>query len=586
MYNQNIGKVVSVDNATATLEALVDLQMLDNLVEKFIIFASDKKIVGKILATDFQNIKVEFVGSFEQDRFSSGLTEKPKLGEEARLADSSEVYKVLLGMNLNSERGFILGKMPLYDNIPVHVSLNRFFSNHFAIFGNSGSGKSWGVARIFQNLFQDPKGIPRNSSIFIFDAYGEYEDAFVYPNSEFNFKRYMTDVNQQNNNLVKIPFWLLGIDDIALLLNAEDPTQLPIIEKSLRLAQVFAKDKDEAIIHKNNIIAKSILEILYSGKNASQLRDQIVAMLTQFNTETLNLDTKIVQLGYTRELRKCLVIDKDGKMQDIQLVTDFFNSYVKDDLTLEMPVGKIKYTLKNFQEAFAFALLSEGILKSDKVYDKANIMKVRLDSLINSEYAKYFDVEEYISKLDFIKSLLLDENGHRAQIININLNYVDDRFAKVLCKIYAKFLFDFEIALKRRGSIPIHVLLEEAHRYVQNDSDTYVLGYNIFDRIAKEGRKYGLILGMISQRPSELSETAISQCSNFLIFKMLHPKDVDYIKNSVPEVSLEVIEKLKSLQPGSCIAFGGAFNFPLITKLDPPNPIPKSSNVNIKETWY
>lgn len=151
-------------------------------------------------------------------------------------------------------------------------------------------------------------------------------------------------------------------------------------------------------------------------------------------------------------------------MQDIQLVTDFFNSYVKDDLTLEMPVGKIKYTLKNFQEAFAFALLSEGILKSDKVYDKANIMKVRLDSLINSEYAKYFDVEEYISKLDFIKSLLLDENGHRAQIININLNYVDDRFAKVLCKIYAKFLFDFETALKRRGSIPIHILLEEAHR--------------------------------------------------------------------------------------------------------------------------
>ena len=555
MYNQNIGKVVSVDNATATLEALVDLQMLDNLVEKFIIFASDKKIVGKILATDFQNIKVEFVGFFEQDRFSSGLTEKPKLGEEARLADSSEVYKVLLGMNLNSERGFILGKMPLYDNIPVHVSLNRFFSNHFAIFGNSGSGKSWGVARIFQNLFQDPEGIPRNSSIFIFDAYGEYEDAFVYPNSEFNFKRYMTDVNQQNNNLVKIPFWLLGIDDIALLLNAEDPTQLPIIEKSLRLAQVFAKDKDEAIIHKNNIIAKSILEILYSGKNASQLRDQIVAMLTQFNTETLNLDTKIVQLGYTRELRKCLVIDKDGKMQDIQLVTDFFNSYVKDDLTLEMPVGKIKYTLKNFQEAFAFALLSEGILKSDKVYDKANIMKVRLDSLINSEYAKYFEVEEYISKLDFIKSLLLDENGHRAQIININLNYVDDRFAKVLCKIYAKFLFDFETALKRRGSIPIHILLEEAHRYVQNDSDTYVLGYNIFDRIAKEGRKYGLILGMISQRPSELSETAISQCSNFLIFKMLHPKDVDYIKNSVPEVSLEVIEKLKSLQPGFLYCF-------------------------------
>ena len=114
-------------------------------------------------------------------------------------------------------------------------------------------------------------------------------------------------------------------------------------------------------------------------------------------------------------------------------------------------------------------------------------------------------------------------NGRKAHIINFNINYVDDRFAKIITKIYSKLLFDYAKNLKQRATLPFHIILEEAHRYVQNDNDVNLLGYNIFDRITKEGRKYGVLLGLISQRPSDLSETSISQCSNFLIFKMLHP---------------------------------------------------------------
>lgn len=87
--------------------------------------------------------------------------------------------------------------------------------------------------------------------------------------------------------------------------------------------------------------------------------------------------------------------------------------------------------------------------------------------------------------------------------------------------------------------------LEEAHRYVQNDNDTYLIGYNIFERVAKEGRKYGMILNLISQRPVEISETVISQCSNFIIFKMNHPRDLEYIKQMLPNISVEIVEKQK-----------------------------------------
>ena len=188
--------------------------------------------------------------------------------------------------------------------------------------------------------------------------------------------------------------------------------------------------------------------------------------------------------------------------------------------------------------------------------------------------------------MNFIKDLITAPNGAMAQIININISYLDDRLAKTICKIYSKLLFDFASKLEQRGSFPVHLILEEAHRYVQNDQDVKILGYNIFDRIAKEGRKYGVILGLISQRPSELSETALSQCSNFLIFKMQHPYDVSFIRQMVPNITDEIVEKMKALQPGTCIAFGSAFKLPTIVKMEMPYPQPLSGNVDVSRLWY
>mgnify|MGYP000550505877 FL=1 len=583
-----IGRVSDVGVQDVTIKVTSSLAFEKNLIDHHVIFEtnSNQKIVGTVISLNSEIGSIKLIGEINGPRFIPGVLVKPSIGNVCFVATDEEVRLIISGDQNNFMKRVLIGNMPLYNNTPAYVQTNTFFSNHFAIFGNTGSGKSCGVARLFQNIFFNNTQTPRNACIFIFDAYGEYESALSVQNSQVFFKRYSTNVRENPNTLIKLPLWLLDIDDFALLLEADDPTQLPIIEKALRLVTVFSGSDEETKIYKNDIIAKAILEVLYSGGAASQIHDQIFAILTSFNTEDLNLETPIVQPGYTRSLRQCLIIDKEGKIGEMQLVTEFIKKFINPDLKLELPDGTIPFTLENLREAFDFALISEGILKSDKLYDKANVLKVRLDSLIKGEYAQYFKMDRYVDKNTFIKELITASNGGRAQIINININYLDDRLAKTICKIYAKLLFDFTSKLQQRGSFPVHLILEEAHRYVQQDSDTKILGYNIFDRIAKEGRKYGVILGLISQRPSEMSETVLSQCSNFLIFKMQHPRDVSFIRQMVPFITDEIVEKMKGLQPGTCVVFGSAFKLPTIVKMEMPYPQPMSQNVDVSRLWY
>ena len=180
----------------------------------------------------------------------------------------------------------------------------------------------------------------------------------------------------------------------------------------------------------------------------------------------------------------------------------------------------------------------------------------------------------------------MTKEGKVAQIININLNGVDDRMIKTLSKIYGKMFFDYVTNLDKRASFPIHMVIEEAHRYVQNDHDYEILGYNIFDRITKEGRKYGTVLGLITQRPSELSNTALSQCSNYIVLRMFHPDDLDIIRNITHSISTADVDKLKTLRPGVALCFGNAFNIPIFTKIDKPDPTPNSSNFHIGSSWF
>lgn len=585
-----LGTIIGTSDNEVLIKLNINLYEFGSLINYYVIMEhEDRKIVGEIVDIKDNIAYANLLGEILGENFVPGVIRKPAFSSTVKLVSKEKVPLLISVDKYEENKHLYIGNSSVYDNVPVCVDINSFFSSHFAIFGSTGSGKSCAVARILQNLFEKQHSIAYRASMFIFDAYGEYHNAFKNISSkvpEISFKAYTTDTGITDAEVLKIPLWLLDVDDVAILLGAENHNQLPIIEKALKLVTVFGQEESLVIKHKNDIIARAILDILTSGNLPAQIRDQIFSILSYYNTKELNLETIIYQPGYNRPLKQCLLIDASGKIREIELLTTFFESFLDDSLQLNLPDGTFKYTLKNLVDAFDFALISEGILKSDKVYDDANVLKVRLHSLLNSNKSIYFDVPEYITKQQYIRNLITAPNGRKAQIINFNINSVDDRFAKVITKIYSKLLFSYAKELENRASIPFHILLEEAHRYVQNDSDINLLGYNIFDRIAKEGRKYGVLLGLITQRPSEMSPTTLSQCNNFIIFKMQHPIDVDYIREMVPNITDETVKKLKILPPGNCIAFGLAFKIPVFIKLAMPDPEPSSSSCDISGVWF
>lgn len=584
-----LGTIIAVEENMVYVKLNPQVTNIGNIANSFVVFESSaSNIVGEVINVKENILHINLVGQIKDNVFVTGISKKPSLDSAVKVI-SKEKIPFIIGMPTYKEnRDLLLGTSPIYDNVQIGVNVNDFFSKHFAIIGSTGSGKSCGVARIFQNLFSKKMSVPYKASIFLFDAYGEYHNAFkdinkINPN--INFKAYTTNI-KGDTEIMRIPLWFLGVDDIALLLNAEKANQLTIIEKALKYVTIFGREESSVIKYKNDIIARALLDILASGNSPAQIRDQVFSVLSYYNTSELNLETPVVQPGYTRPLKQCFLIDATGKIRDMELVTNIMNGYLLEEYSLELPDGSFKYTLKDLKDAFEFALISEGVLKSQKIYDDLNILKVRLHTLLNSDNHIYFDYPEYITKEKYIRNLMTAPNGRKAQIINFNINYIDDRLAKTITKIYAKLLFDYSKNMEQKASFPFHIVLEEAHRYVQNDNDIYLLGYNIFDRITKEGRKYGVLLGLITQRPSELSETAISQCSNFLIFKVQHPKDVGYIKEMVPNITEEEIKKIKMLPPGMCMAFGSGFKLPVLVKFAMPNPEPNSRSANITESWF
>lgn len=547
------------------------------------------KIIGEIRALNEQEITIHLIGEIKNNEFSYGAMKKPSTKATCRIITQSELELILGKQNFLDKDTLQIGHSTTYPEYHVTTNINEFLSHHFAIIGNTGAGKSCGIARLFQNIFCHNKtDYPKNAHIVLFDVYGEYNKSFQelekLPN--IHFKTYTTNLESHDNSIIKIPPYFLEVDDLAILLNATEQSQLSIIDNALKLCYIFKGQAPELSDYKNDIIAKSILDILSSGKETTQIRDQIIAVLTHYNTETLNLNTIIAQPGYSRTLRQCLNIDNQGKMNAVNLVVDTLQAYTKLDLEKVKIIDNFHYTLDDLYYAFEFALMSEGAYSSESVFAKANALKVRLHAIINSDTKKYFNSDEIVTKREFVQNLFRTTEGQTAQIINMNFNYIDERLAKTLTKIYAKLFYNFATELNPRASYPIHIVLEEAHRYVQQDNDIAIIGYNIFDRITKEGRKYGVILGFITQRPSELSQTSLSQCSNFIVFRMFHPKDLEIISSISANVSKETIEELKTLHPGTAIVFGTAFKIPLLVKLDLPKPMPESDNSDVIASWY
>ena len=579
------GNIKFISGNVAHVATIAKAEEMGDLMNVHVVFeAPDQAILGEVEEVTDEVIKIRFLGEFMDGRYVSGVIRKPVLSSKIRTINDKELSAIV---GVYDETTFKLGRSSIYTDYEVCADINNLFANHMAVFGNTGSGKSCGVARVVQNIFSNPKLVSYNANIFIFDAYGEYKTAFKdlgKLNPNYSYKFITTNIQEETDYELKIPFHLLNLDDLTILLQADKHSQIPILERALKLTKIFSKDDEVAEKYKNHLIAKALVAILYSNQITANKKNEIFKVLEVCHTNDFNFDSTIQGLGYTRSLSECFEIDSNGNFGESVLITNYILSHVDEELEMtEEPVNAF-YSMRDFAAALEFTLISEGFQNNEQLYDDSMLLKVRLNSIINSRIANIYKCDTYISYETYIASLVAVGNK-KAQVINMNLEDIDDTQAKIIVKIIARIFFDFCKTRKQRAQIPFHLFLEEAHRYVQKDADVFLIGYNIFDRIAKEGRKYGVLLNIISQRPVEISETVIAQCSNFLIFKMTHPKDIEYIRTMLPNISADVIEKQKILQPGNCVGFGGAFKLPMVIKMEMPNPAPNSNSCDVNNCW-
>ena len=581
------GKVTNI-NGNHIYVSNAQKNLLSNLKGIHVTFEDqERKLIGKVIEVNQEEFDIYLLGEIINNTFIQGIYKAPSLNVIPRIIKGEELILLVGSQQYHNKNTLLIGNSMTYDNFKITANMNQFFSNHFAIIGNSGYGKSCGVARILQNVFTYNETPPINAHIVLFDVYGEYHEALksLEKVNGIHVKNYENSL-QSDVSSISFPPYFLDADDLAILLNVEDAYLIPILEKTLQYVRVFKNEDPASLEYKNNIIATALLEVLSSGKEASQIRDQIISILTKYHTPDLNVNSEIKEPGYTRTLKQCLNIDSQGKINAISQVIDFLNQFKKMNLKTNVVIPNLSYTLEDIYDALEFALLSEGVYNSVSMYERAVSLKTHLYQIINSPNKRFFDYKDMISKQDYIEGLFRNEKGENVQIINVNLNEMEDRFAKILTKLYSKLFFNYATSLQNRGSFLVNIILEEAHRYVNNDNDVHIIGYNIFDRITKEGRKYGVLMGFITQRPSELSKTALSQCSNFLVFRIFHPDDYEIIDAITSSVTRDDLESLKTLRQGMALCFGTAFSLPMIAKLEIPSPTPASSNVDIVDKWY
>lgn len=575
-------KKINKNNAIVTLKE--DSTLLDDILNLHVVFIDeDKKVLGEVEDINEHEVKINFLGEISNNKFTSGLIKKPNLNSTIREINDKEL-KILID---SSDESFTLGVSPLYKNYPIKIDINDLFSNHTAIFGNTGSGKTYGVCRILQNLYSH-NSVPYKANMFLFDSYGEYINAFkdlneINPN--LHYKLITTNKRLVNEQKLEVPVSLLTIDDMLNLLDATKFSQISIVESMIKLAKIFAVNNAEVNEYKNHLLAKAITSIMYTNQTSAKIRDQIFDIVSNTYTNEINLEAIVPGIGFTRVFRHCFDIDSEGRFAERTIIAEYIESFIKEDKEWNIDTTNSTYGLKELETALNFTLFSERYLLNAGMYDEAISLKVKLHNLINSKENEFFTNKKYNSLKDFIAYLVTTKDGKKAQIININLEDVDDRFARTITKIFSRMFLNFGKTNEPRASIPIHIILEEAHRYVCAGDDIELLGYNIFERIAKEGRKHGILLDLITQRPTDLNSNVISQTDNFIIFKINHPQDLEYITKMIPNMSMDIVEKQKSLQPGTCVAFGRILKIPMIVKIEKASPEPTSSNADIFNTW-
>lgn len=628
MNSRSIGKLTSVSQRGIIAEIYSGLgnYISTNDGVRFVgevgsyvsIYDVNRTIIGEITGVEekpqFKNAElnkpnssrlatINLVGEIVSERFYFGVSKMPLVFSDVNIISQNDL-RIMLEVTddetvVDKENGktraelLKLGTSVIFPDYSVKVNIDKFFGFHFAVFGNTGAGKSNTIATIMQEIFRKKDYAAKGAKFVFIDSNGEYAKAFSeisQVNETVQAKEFVASDDDLVDNRLQIPVWALSADDWAILLHASEKTQIPILKRAIDIAKSFFDETTSNTDVRNHILASSLVGVFCSSDSSPSKGDKLISILSTFMTDEISLDTQVGKVQYQdgRErketdgtLRAAIKVGF-GNMLSPETVIKYLQKFIKSDIADSLSSSKaVPYSLQQFSEAVQFATLYEGSISSQRIQEYTSTLVTRLQSLQDGIQGKILVKTEYDSIDSFIQSVL---GIH--QIVNIDISSLDDASAEVVAKVFAKLLLDYLRKREKKADMPINFVIEEAHRFIRNETNYGPLGYNIFERIAKEGRKYGLLLGISSQRPTELSKTVVSQCSNFIIHRVQNPDDLQYISRMVPYVNQGMIDRLTYLQTGHALVFGTAINLPTLTRFDEASPKPDSENAKISERWY
>lgn len=486
------------------------------------------------------NIEALPLGMIIGDEFVRGgdtIAIPPKKVEPATKEDIKKIFTESVG----EDEKFLFSKLSSDQEISIPVNGNKFFNKHIAIVGSTGSGKSHTVCKIIQNAIKEKSRnfALNNSHIIIFDIHSEYRSAF--PNANF----------LSIDNLT-LPYWLMNseeLEEILLDTGERDNYNQSSIFRTLVTENKMMHNREERKIFYDTPVLFDIDEITnavnnlknetYNAKNNSRymINDGSYKLPSDRKTE----ETSGIELTEEERIKK----------------------YFQKELKF-YPIKAQNITKGDY---------NDGTLDKFSVRLRAKVTDKRLDFLFGKK-TKEITFEEVL------KQLMGYGNEEKTNVTIIDLSSVPFEVLSITVSLISRLIFEYGYYYKRyrcnidkdeniNNDIPFLLVYEEAHKYVPKSELTkYRSSQKAIERIAKEGRKYGITLMLASQRPSEISETIFSQCNNFIAMRLTNPNDQGYVKRLLPDTLGNLIEKLPSLSAGEALLIGEAIVMPSVVRID------------------
>lgn len=605
-YFGNIGSYLKIANA------------IDEVIVCEVISIFDSDLHQERASFDIETnreLLLKPIGTINKNKeFALGVGVFPSLYSDVSIVTFDDMKHILRThddisekkeVNQRVHQSFPLGISKNLINYPIDVSIDSFFNIHSAVLGNSGSGKSNTIAHIIQEIHKKNMYSSIGSRLLIFDVNGEYKNAFdtiKYPDISVKYFKPNVENAVDGYDPFHLPHFLMTLDEWSAFLLATDATQRPFWDKVLqesyrfyRIGTAGADEKEKFVNYLRHRICMLIFSTLRQADSdtarittASSILGSITSII---NSNSALKDASSNLLADIVNLQKACSITYGENKDKLNTATEAVAQKVDNEKFQEVLNSKIKsgdfFDYKFLRVAAELILLEEDARGNRQIRGYTATMMTRLDYFLDNPDCLFMRNSDVIKSSEAFFSQLWGEENLQSQLVIIDTSELSPDILETLTSVVSRLLFDQRKKLvgDNRRKKPIHLILDEAHRYIKKHYD-YLLKENIFEKIAREGRKYSFYLMISSQRPSELSETVLSQCANFIIHRIQNETDMRYIQAILPYFSEDFTNKIKQSIPGEALVFGNCVSMPLHLKIHKSSPSPNSSNCNICEEWF